>query len=269
MELLRDLQERVNDSSTPMSPRELRAALANLRAAQRDAPAEMRGSLFGMIGAVGYRLHKFQEALDAHRNAAQYDKLGADHPSNAAGCLIELKRFREALDCLRDARARPRKDPGIEVAILLNTAQARHYVGEHAAARDAFNEALPRVDPTSHVDLFRVAATAAILGAEDDAVEFFARYLSVASGAELGEIPALEFIRASPDRLKTVMAEHPLLESALAGVGARYDEPIPAEHQLRTQIALPPATLTSLFDLVDHPPDPTEAMRRLLDAPRS
>ena len=268
-QLISDLGERVNDSSTPMSPRELRAALADLRAAQRDAPAEVLGSLFSIIGAVCHRLHRYQDALDAHRNAARYDKRDAMHLSNAAGCLAQLGRHREALDCLRDARARLNNDRGVEVAILLNTAQARHYVGERAAARDAFDEALPHVDLTNHVELFRVAAAAATLGAEDDAAEFFARFLSVASGVELGETPAIEFIRRCPDHLKAVLAEHPSLERALAAVGARHDASIPDEHQLRTQIALPPIALTSLFDLVDHPPEPTEALRTLLNAPRS
>lgn len=268
MELISELHPRVNDSSTPMSPGELRAALANLRAAQRDAPVEVLGSLFGMIGAVCYLLHRFQEALEAHRNAARYDRMGAEHPSNAAVCLIELRRFQEALDCLRDARARPRKDPGIEVAILLNTAQARRYLGDNAAARDALDEALPRIDPRSTTDLFRVAATAAVLGAEDDAVELFARCLSVASGVELGETPAIEFIQAIPDHQRMVPLEHPLLASAIAAVGARHDASIPEEHQLQTRIALAPTALTSLFDLVDNPPEPTEALRSLLNAPR-
>ena len=170
---------------------------------------------------------------------------------------------------MRDARGRPQKGPGVEVAILLNTADARHHLGEHAAARNSFDEALPRVDPTSHKDLFNVASTAATLGAEDDAAEFFARCLSVASGAALGETSAIEFIRGSPDPLTGVLAGHPLLERALAAVGARHDASIPDEHQLRTQIALPPAALTSLFDLVDHPPEPTEALRNLLNAPGS
>jgi tetratricopeptide (TPR) repeat protein len=268
MELLDALDARVNDFLTPMSPRELRAALADLRAAQRAAPAGTLGALFGMIGSVCFRLHDFQDALDAYRNAARYEKMSAEYPCNAAICLVELERFREALDCLRDAHGRPQKGPGVDVSILVNMADARHYLGDDAAARSCFEEALKRLDPTSARDLFNVADAAATLGADDDAVEFFARCLSVATGVPLGETPALEFIRESPDHLKAVLAEHATLERAFAAVGARHDASIPEEHQIHARIALAPAALTSLFDLVDHPPEPTEALRNLLNAPR-
>jgi tetratricopeptide (TPR) repeat protein len=269
MELFDALDARVTDFLTPMSPRELRAALADLRVAQRDAPAETLGALFGMIGSVCFLLRDFHAALDAYRNAARYEKLSAEYPCNAAICLVELNRFREALDCLREARTRPHHGPGVEVSILVNTADARHHLGEHAAARSAFEEALTRLDPNSPRDLFNLADTAATLGAEDDAVELFARCLSIATGVEARETAAIDFIRACPDHFKAVLADHPTLGSAFATVGARHDGSIPEEHQLHAQIALDPAALTSLFNLLDHPPEPTEELRSLLNAPRS
>jgi tetratricopeptide (TPR) repeat protein len=268
MELIRELSEPVADVSLPMSPGELRAALAKLRRAQRDAPAELLAPLFCLIGTVCHRLCKFGEALDAHRNAARYDSSNALHLINAANCLIELRRFREALDCLRDARARPRKGPGAELGIFLTAAEVHHHLGEHSAARSAFDEALSHVDSASHAELFRVAIVAAAIGAEDDATELFARYLAVARGIELGETPAIELIRTSPQSLKTAIAEYPALRAALAHVGARHDEPPPAEHQVNTQIALSPDAFSTLLDLVERPPEPTATLRRLFDESR-
>jgi hypothetical protein len=109
---------------------------------------------------------------------------------------------------------------------------------------------------------------AAVLGADEDAVELFARSIAAACGVDLGETPAIVFLRADPDRMKAA-AQNPALEAVLARVAARHDEPTPPEHQLVTQIALPPAARTALDELVEHPPDPTEELRKLFDEPRA
>ena len=267
-QLLRELSERLSDPSAPMDRRELRAALAQLRRAQRAARADELAAVFDTIGTVCSRLSEFGEALDAHRNAARYDTTLATYLTHAACCLIALKRFPEALTCLRDAKARPNKGSEDELLISISTAQIHHHLGNYGAARVAFEEALQRVDPSRPADLFLVAIATADLGADEDAVELLARSLAVARGVDLGETPAIDFLRASPDFM-VAAAQQTSLEAAVARVAARQDGPIPPEHQLVTQIALPPAALTMLDDLVEHPPDPPEGLRKLFDEPRA
>ena len=267
-QLIRELAERLNDPSAPMAPGELRAALAQLRRAQRNARAEDLAAVFDAIGVVCGRLGEFKEALDAHKNAARYDTSRATYLTNAACCLIALERFPEALACLRDANARPQKSQLDELLILISTAEIHRHLGNHNAARIAFEEALLRVDPASSWHLFAAASAAANLGADEDAVELFARSMAVARGVDLGETPAIEFLRTSPGHMKAA-PQSASLEAALARVAARHDAPIPPEHQLVTQISLPPAALTALDELVEHPPDPTESLRQLFDEPRA
>lgn len=240
-----------------MTPGELRAALGRLRRAQRNAQSAELAPLFDMSGHVYFRLGNYQEAIDAHRNAARYDKYNAAYPNNVACCLTELGRFSQALEALRDASARPIKPSGLEVAISLNIAEAHHHLGDFEASRRAYAEALRNVSLVRPGDMLAVAGTAATMGAEDDAVEFFARALAVARGVELGENPAIEFVRADPDHLKVARAKSRALENAILQVGARYDNPPPPEHALTTQIILPEATFRAFLEMIDHAPEPT------------
>jgi tetratricopeptide (TPR) repeat protein len=267
-ELWRDLAPRLSDPTVPMSVKELRGALVDLRGARRDARADELAGLFSMIGLVCVRLRDFADALDAHRNAARYEPASANHPANAAAVLLLLKRFQQALDTLRDASTRPHKSPGFEFIMWLNMSQAHHGLGDAAQARLSFEHAIRHADAASYVDLFKLANQAAILGAEDDAVEFFARYVTLAQRGKRGETPAVEVIREAPAGLKARLADLPLLADAIERATARWDAPIPDEHQLAAEIHLSPEAWAKVADLVEQPPAPSEALRRLGHAAR-
>jgi tetratricopeptide (TPR) repeat protein len=264
-QLLRETGERLDDPATLIETPELRAMLGRLRSAQRNARPDELAPLFNAIGIVCYRLRDFRDALDAHRNAARYDTSNAGYLSNAAACLCELKQLPQALAALREAKARPRKSPGSEVCILSNTAELEHHLGNLEEARVVFEAAVRSVDPARSSDLFNVATTAAVLGADEDAAELFARSIAVAKGIDLGETPAIELVLADPDGLKIARARSLPLGDALTRVAARHNAQIPPEHQLTTQISLPHAALTALNGLVEHPPIPTDTLRRVFD----
>ena len=225
--------------------------------------------MFSAIGLVCFRLRDFKSALDAYRNAARYNNSNADHLSNAGACLCELKQFPQALSTLREAKARPRQSPESEVYILGNIAEVERHLGNHEAARAAYDEAARRVNRERPLDLFNIAVTAAVLGAEEDSAEFFALALAVASGIELGETPAIEFVLADPDRFKIATARSEDLSDALERVAARHNAQIPSEHQTNTQITLPHAALTALNELIEHPPVPTTTLRMVFDESRA
>lgn len=267
-ELIREFGERLNDPTSTMDEREMRAALDELRRVQRDTPFEERGALFGLTGVLRSRLGLREEALEAHRNAARYDKANAEHPSNIAAILLELGRFREALESTREARKRPVRDHGTEICILVNEAIAHGGLGDVANARRSLEDAMQCVDPESPVDLFRIAANAAVLGAEEDAIEYFARYLAVASRVDLGETPAIEFVTARLDEVQDLMPDRPALREAIEHVGARHNAPVPLEHRIVTQIELPRHAMSALDALVARPPEPPPAMPKVLGGSR-
>jgi tetratricopeptide (TPR) repeat protein len=252
-----------------MSQSELRQIATRLRRAQRDAQQDQLGALFHLKALAYYRLGDFTEALDASRNAARYEPAEADHLCSVAAILIELKRFRQALEALREAHMRPRKSAWFELSARLNAAEAHHALGEEDAARMAFQDALQHADPASYKDMFGVASQAAIIGAEDDAVEFFARYVALAESTPCGETPAVEIIRAASDETKVRLKDLPLLAAVIERATARWDAPIPEEHQIGAKSHLSPEAWAQLVDLVEHPPAPTEALRRLFDAHRA
>jgi tetratricopeptide (TPR) repeat protein len=244
-ELLGEIVQRFSDPTTPVGQSELRSMLRRLRSAQRDVNPDDLAPLFDTIGLVCVRLRDFGTALDAHRNAARYDKFDAAYPNNIAACLIELGQLPQALAALRDASARPLKRPGIDLCILANTAEIEHRLGNHDAARRAFDEALRSVDPKRPIDLINAASTAAVLGAEEDAVELFARCLAVTRGVDMGNIPALDFVMAHPDAQKIAGDKSPQLGAALKSVAARNVAEVPPEHQVSAQVTLPPAALSA------------------------
>jgi tetratricopeptide (TPR) repeat protein len=251
-----------------MAPEDVLALLAELRGIQRSATSKQLGLVFGLIGLAHSRLGEFEEALRAHQEAASYEPENGDHPNNAAGCLMELDRYEEALAQLQEARTRRFNTPGTRLYVLLNMAAIQKVFGERDAARLAFEEALGYVDATSPRDALAVACRAADLGAEEDAVEYFARHLALVRQLDIGDAEAIDFVRESPEQLKEVLNRFVMLRRAVAHVSERYSAPVPAEHRIVTPIELPSTALAALDELVAHPPEPTEKLRRLFDEPR-
>jgi len=268
-ELRREVGSRLHDMSLPMSRNELRRALTELRRAQSDAQAEEFGALFTMIGMVYVRLDDPKSAIEAFRNAAHHEPTVADHPGHVASVLLRLTQFQPALDALRDARTKPHKHPGFEFVAWINTAEAYYGLGDGLAARLAFEEGVRHADPASHSDMFKLAHQAAIIDADDDAVEFFARYVTLAQGLERGELPAVEVIRQAPEELKVRLADLPPLAAAIERATARWDAPTPDEHQVAAEIQLDLDAWTKVMELVEHPPAPSETLRRLCHAARA
>ena len=268
-QLIREIVERLEDVSDPIDASELRGALRRLRNAQRTADAGDLGALFNTIGIVCLRLRDFRSALDAHRNAAKYDTHHAGYLSNVAACLIELGQFSQALTVMRDAMARPLKHPGVESCILGNMAEAEYHLGNHDTARRRYAEATRIVDQTSTLELLNLAGTAAVLGADEDAVELFARAVAVGKGVELGEAPAIEFVLADPVCLKVAETRPPSLHEAIMRVGARHDTGAPPEHQIGAHVTLSPAALSAVQEMVEHPPEPTKTLRMVFDGHRA
>lgn len=268
-QLIQEIVDRLDDLADPMDASEARAALRRLRHAQRTAHVSELAALFNTIGSVCFRVQDLQSALDAHRNAARYDTRNAAYLSNVAACLIELGQFQQALPVLRDAMARPLKLPGVEPCILGNMAEVEYNLGNHDVARKRFEEATQLADQERPQDLLNLASTAAVLGVDEDAVEFLARAIAVAKGMTLDETPAIEFVLAEPDRLGVADTRHVSLREALARVAARHNAEAPPEHQLGAQITLSPAGLASVEELIEHPPEPTRTLRMVFDGHRA
>jgi hypothetical protein len=129
----------------------------------------------------------------------------------------------------------------------LNISEAYYGLRDVPAARSAFGDARRYADPASGKDLYWLASTAATIGADEDAVEFFARYVALAEGTPCGETPAVEIIRAASPETKAPLADLPLLAAAIERVTERWDAPIPEEHQFPARTQLPPEAWAKLL----------------------
>ena len=139
-----------------------------------------------MIGNARWRLDDSPRALAAFRDAARFTPNDPNLPNNIACCHIGLGEFKEALEQLRVARTMITADHGLALRILVNLAEAYQGLGEGAAARSALDDAIRIADPKLPRDWLVLAAQSAIVGAEDDAIEFLAQHVSGVAGIELG-----------------------------------------------------------------------------------
>ena len=207
--------------------------------------------LFDTIGSVAYRLRNFQEAHDAHRNAAQYDKRNAGHLVNLAACLIELGRVPEALSTLKAAREKlePGTPPSVAVVLWGNVAEIEFRAGDWDAMRRAYDEAIRLLDPKIPITLLVMADMAATIGFMDDSVELLARAVAAQLEVDLGEQPPMEFLQSRRDSW-SFAEDRPNLQLAFDRVLARGNEPVPVEHQVSTTIELTGRALEAFCDLI-------------------
>lgn len=265
-ELLREFDATIADPSVPMEENEVRHTLRKLRAAQRSAQPDEFARLFNTIGITCGRLKDYQGALDAHRNAAKYDQSTAMYLNNAASALIELKRFDEALETLRRAHAKTVKSSDFEVLARLNASEAYFALGDEKAARREFLEGVMRADPTNRADMFVLSTQAAIIGADQEAVEFFARYIALATKTDLGDTPAVEIIRAAPSETKARLVDLPALAGVIARATESWDAIVPDEHSIATEILLPDEAVARIVSLAERQSAPSDALRQLFNA---
>ncbi|HEY2028583.1 MAG TPA: hypothetical protein VGH20_05170 [Myxococcales bacterium] len=229
----------------------LQRIIAQTRDALDSAPSELRAGLLDVLGNARFRLGDHREALKWFRLLAAENPEYADPLSNVACCLIEVGDFAAALKAFGQARKKPIKEEGQDLRIWANEAEAHFKLGDVTASRRAFAEAA-RLASTEYPHGFLVlAAQAAAIGAEDDAVEFLARYVAVDQGLTLGDHPPLEILQSAPKTLLERIAELPDLADALKNVRDREGAVAPPEHQVRNDVQLDERGWQRLTELVD------------------
>jgi tetratricopeptide (TPR) repeat protein len=229
----------VADSTRQLDSMSLRRVVKQAETALFAAPAHVIPGLYHLIGMARWRLNDSERALAAFRNAATLEPHEAQHLMNVACCQVALGDHHEALATLAQARKLPSSLPAVQLHLAGNESEVHHRLGNFAASRDALNQAIRLADPTKPFGWFFLATQAAIIGAEDDAMELLARHLIASETSKAAEdAPAVEIVRQAPAELKARIAEIPELLNALAAVDARFDGNIPLEHQLATEIRL-------------------------------
>jgi tetratricopeptide (TPR) repeat protein len=254
--LVNEVCRRLNDPADKLDPFTLRRYQRDLQAALRDAPSEIRGSLYGTIGTILHRLGEDGPALDAYRNAARWQPGAADHENNIAAILLARGQLDEGLKHLARAQAIASGDSWMRVALACTEAKVRRELGEHAAARIAFERAVSAVDPSEKTMYLRLALSASELDYENDAVELFARYLATSAAYDRpSDESALEVIRRHHAEAARVLDLWPTLAVLVQRMSAKWDAPTPGEHEIRTNIELAAEAWAELCHLAQLAPD--------------
>ena len=245
------------DPASPIDPFTLRRWINEFQSALASSTGDDAATLHLMLGIAYGRLKDHRRSLDARKSAVHASPNLGVHLNNVASCLIEIGRPREALDYLRRARTKPYGNPRGRVVIPVNEAEAHHRLGDLTAANLAMNEAVSVADLNDPIDLFHLATQSAVIGREDDAVEFLARHLGAVQRRDVGEELAIDVVRSSPPELLARLPDYPALAAAVSRVGARHDEPEPADMQTSAEMRVAPVAWDRLTSLLDQPLEST------------
>lgn len=264
----RDLLERHLDWFADVSRSVDELAARRVISAAEDllpvALPEERAAVYTLIGLGQYRAGRLDRALDAFRNALRVDRARSSHHHNVAAVLIELGRSQEALRHLDDAQRLPTRSKHDELIGAVNAAEASHRLGNRAAVVAAWRRAQTIATDGDPYDQFLLAHAAAQIGFDDDAVEHLARHVAASRGGALGDLAAVEYLRSVPQERLARVNEIPALRDALVRVSERFDEDGAEGAALKARWTLDDAAWDRFEGLVDDPPPPTEALRRLM-----
>lgn len=269
-ELVKRLAPRLDDVSVPLSALDLRRIVKELDVAIAKAPtASAQASLYSLRGTAFARQENDRAALAEFLKAARLAPGVAAFANDVAMAHLNLDELDAAEAWLKQADERAIRPEWLDFILAVNRCELHRRRHEPDAAARAFELATSRANPESSHHQFVLAGSAVELGREDDAVEFFARYLAALTGTSLDETSAIEFIRLHPAEVRDATADKPELVAAIEAVGARYDAPLPPEAQFPRELTLTPTGWDRLRGALEAPAAPTDELRRLLHGQRA
>lgn len=266
-QLLAAYEPILHDLTTPIDEFTLRRIVQEAERCLATAPGDECAALWGLVGMAHIRGGKIEKALKAFETAHRLAPHDSGFANNEANALAELGRHAEALQRLRKAREAPGVPPAMDFTLRLNESRVMVEVGD-PGARFAYAELITRVRNALPNDYLLLAALAAELRLDSDAVEFLARYLAHHTDTDLGEIPAVEFVRTMPPERRAVFARTPTLHESLMRAFAEYDE-APQDSGLPVLPALSQEGWNRIRELVEHPREPSESLWRRAHERRS
>jgi tetratricopeptide (TPR) repeat protein len=228
----------LHDWSRTVNDLDLRRALVDLEKLKTQVTGGQRAHTYTLLGAVYKRMGRKEDALACLR-AAMMLAPTAKTKCNFAAALSDLGRIEDALEVLGAAA----DDDDRSLIILSNLASALMAAGSAHHAREVYQHAATVANFGNKDDLFFLAGMAAMVEADAEAVELFARFLARDRGESLGDAPALQYVHACLDDPRCSYIEVPvavqlsmrrqavlLAPQDAPGSDAELDEATLAEH---------------------------------------
>lgn len=261
--LLASYGPRLDDRSEPLSEIELKRIEREITAALESAPAAGRAALYSLRGSCLKRRNRPSDALAEYQKAARLDQHNAVYANNLGTIFIDSGDLDQAERWIREASDRPTQPSGLGLVLSLNRAEIHRRRGRAELANSAFEDAIAKSDPLNAREHFSLAFTASLLGRQSDATEFFARHVALRTGDVLDERHAADFLRDHPGDLEACAVTAPDLARALRAALAE-DVESAVNQSAPVTVELTPAAWDRLTDLLEHPPEPSAALRKVL-----
>jgi tetratricopeptide (TPR) repeat protein len=219
--LIEELGALLNRYARRLDELTLHRVLASAEKALDATPAELRGQLYSLMGHARYRLGDYELALKWFRWEAIESPDLAQPLSSIACCLLKLGDPRGALKLSCKARTKPIKFDGQELRLLAHEAEAHFRLGQLPESRRALESATRHRKPRDPDDWFILAFQAAVIGADDESLEFLTRHAACSQKLPAGPGTSVEFIRSAAPELLARVAELPELDGVLSRAASR------------------------------------------------
>lgn len=186
---LNEYGARLTDFSRELPELELRRMLLELERATKTLSGPDLANTYSLMGMALDRLGKPERALPEFKKSARIQP-NHRHKLNLAKSYLRLGHLEDAVDVLAEVVDLDGRD----VPALTCFAEALFRLGSLQDAREIFEQAISVADFTNPNEILTLAAHAAKVGIDAEAVELYARFLSVLSGVALADRPAVTFI---------------------------------------------------------------------------
>jgi tetratricopeptide (TPR) repeat protein len=213
-ETLRAYAERLGDKSKDISELDVRSIMRHIDT-MIGHDHLFDAWIFDVRALCYLRLNKPARAADQLRLALQRVKdpeMRSILLCNQSAAYLDMGRPKEAAEVAVEAARVPHP---YRAATLGNLAQALVLLGERPTAFDVVAESADETDFTNPAEIFLLARTAANVGADADAVEFFARYVAVHEHIERGDRTAIDIITSSGHEAQAAALRSPALLRAI------------------------------------------------------
>lgn len=209
---LRDLGDRIQ----PMSEFALRAIIVDCKRTLTQVSPYDAVPLYEAMAIAAKRLGHYADGYKYAQCAYNLDSKNPVLKMNLAVALADIGKYDEALDMFASLTGTDVP----EYLLLANIAECLARIGLIDDAQEAFQDALRVANMSDAQQLMVLAEQAALIGADDAALELIARVVACSTKTSLADKSPLEVITSAPESLREAVNEKVPLRMVIQRVSA-------------------------------------------------
>lgn len=201
----------LDDRTQPMTELQLRSIIKDCKRTLEQVSPYEAAPLYTAMTFAARRLGLNADSARYAHCAANLAPNDAYVKVNLAVALADTGKYFEAIDLFASLTG----SDVPEYLILANMAECLQRVGLHDDAYSAFNDALVVADMANPQVLMTLAVQAALIDAQDAALELAARAVACCTNVRMGDLSPLEIIDSAPISLRQAIEEKQALHVAI------------------------------------------------------